>query len=182
MAGHLNPSLPLLDQSPRFHRLQSQSPRPIIWGLCHVLLEPLMNFRRQRLGISSPTKQLPAEPPLILIRIYQLMMAGMRRTEGQLSDYVLPRSWAEEPFRRTALHTTSDSTFEQYNSATSHAIMGFSSELLKASITVYNRLYLWDYTTLVSFQDSIVQPNNISAVRILSPWPGAFFASLPRKQ
>jgi len=68
------------------------------------------------------------------------MMTGMRRAEGQLSDYDLPRSSAEEPFGRTALHTTSDSTFEQYNSATSHTIMGFSSELLKASITVYNRL------------------------------------------
>ena len=53
MAGRHNPSLRFLNQSLGFLRIQTQSPRSIIWGLCQVLLEPLMSFWRRRPGISS---------------------------------------------------------------------------------------------------------------------------------
>jgi len=60
-------------------------------------------------------------------------------------------------------------------------MMGLFAELQQAWITVDNRLYLWDYTTQGSFQGYEAQPNNITAVRLLSPKPGEFFASLPWK-
>ncbi|KAG0137773.1 hypothetical protein HOY82DRAFT_647193, partial [Tuber indicum] len=95
-------------------------------------------------------------------------------SQRQSSDYNLPRSSACEPFQRTALHTIPDSVFEQYNRATSHTMMGLFAEFQQASITVENRLYLWDYVTPGYLQGYEPQPNNITAVRQLSPKPGAF--------
>lgn len=99
---------------------------------------------------------------------------GVSKTEGQSSDYDLPRSSAWEPFERSCIHTIPDTIFEQYNRATSHTLMGLFAELKQAWITVDNRLYLWDYTTQGSFQGYEAQPNNITAVRLLTPKAGVF--------
>ncbi|KAH0608129.1 uncharacterized protein H6S33_002181 [Morchella sextelata] len=99
-------------------------------------------------------------------------------SQGQSSDYDLPRSPAWEPFQRLFSHTIPDSIFEQYNRATSHTLMGLFAELKQAWITVDNRLYMWDYTTQGSFQGYEDQPNNITAMRLLTPKKGVFVESV----
>ena len=74
-----------------------------------------------------------------------------------------------------------DAIFTQYNNAQISTIMGLFADLNHAWVAIDNAFYLWDYThpnpDLIGFEE---QPNNITAVRLVTPRPGVFLPSITR--